>query len=84
MSDDPRKKLRPFKSSSIFFQTCVIKKKKSSNYSAGSIAQVIEHLPSKCEALSSNSIADKKKKKKIIKSFNCWSKCQIVFDILSG
>jgi hypothetical protein len=31
---------------------------------AGSVAQVVEHLPGKCKALSSNSSTTQKKKKK--------------------
>jgi hypothetical protein len=36
---------------------------------AGGVAQVVEHLPSKCEALSSNHSVNKKKKE-IIKKFH--------------
>jgi hypothetical protein len=32
--------------------------------SAGGVAQVVEHLPTKCEVLSSNSITSKKEKYK--------------------
>jgi hypothetical protein len=37
---------------------------------AGEVSQVVEHLPSKCEALSSNPSTAKKKKKKKKKEKN--------------
>jgi hypothetical protein len=36
----------------------------------GTVAQVVEHLPSKCEALNSNPISQKKEKKKNFRKEN--------------
>jgi hypothetical protein len=43
---------------------------------AGGMAQVVGHLPSKCEALSSNPTTTKKKKKK--KEFNCVAQAELL------
>jgi hypothetical protein len=40
---------------------------------AGTVAQVVEHLPTKCKALSSNPTPTKKKKKRLIKNLNLQS-----------
>jgi hypothetical protein len=53
----------------ITIQVFLRQKKKVSTYlknkaKKGWVTQVVEHLPSKCEALSSNPSATKKKKKK--------------------
>jgi hypothetical protein len=43
----------------------LLKKKKKWGRGAGGVCQVVEHLPSKCDALSSNSSTAKKKKLEI-------------------
>jgi hypothetical protein len=45
-------------------QGLILKIPKTKQNRAGTVAQVVVHLPSKCETLSSNSSTAKKKKKK--------------------
>jgi hypothetical protein len=56
-------------------RTYLQSKLKKEKERAGRVAQVVEHLPSKCEALSSNSSIVKKKKKDEVKIMQIKSFC---------